>query len=147
MFIRLDRLQDNGSSTIGTLKIDDRFEAFTLEDTHHEKKIYGETRIPAGEYQIKLRQSGGMNGKYQARYGDDHGGMLWLQDVEGFEWVYIHTGNHHEHTDGCILIGENCSSHKARQSVTGSVLKYIKTYAKILEAIKSGDTVTITIKD
>ena len=145
MKIELERLQDNGKSTIGTLKIDTEFEAFSLEDTYHEKKIYGQTRIPSGEYKIILRKEGGMNKRYSAKYGDDHEGMLWLQDVPGFEWVYIHTGNYHEQTDGCILIGTGCDSNFKRQSVMGSVLKYKKTYAKVLDAMKNGEEVTIKI--
>ena len=145
MIIELDRLQDNGKSTIGVMKIDGIFECFSLEDAFNKPKIYGQTRIPDGEYKIKLRKEGGMTKKYSAKYGDEHEGMLWLQDVKDFEWVYIHTGNKHEDTDGCILIGTGCDSNKMRQNVTGSVLKYKKTYAKILDAMKNGEEVTIKI--
>jgi len=145
MFIQLMRLQDNGKSTIGTMHINGTFECFSLEDAFNEPKIFSETRIPDGEYEIKLRTEGNMTKTYSKKYGDDHEGMLWLQDVPGFEWVYLHTGNKHEHTDGCILVGTGCDSNKIRQNVTGSVLKYKKTYAKILQAIKDGETVTIQI--
>ena len=145
MKLLLDRLKDNKKSTIGILKIDGIWDAFTLEDAYHKEKIYGETRIPEGEYEIILRTEGGMNSAYSKKYGDDHEGMLWLQNVEGFEWVYIHTGNKHEHTDGCILVGTTCDSNDNRQMVGGSVLKYKKTYAKILKAIKRGEEVTIQI--
>jgi len=145
MLIEVKRLQDNGKSTIGTMSIDKEFEAFTLEDTFNEPKIQNETRIPDGVYRIKLRNEGGMTKKYSAKYGDEHEGMLHLQDVPNFTYVYIHTGNNHEHTDGCILVGTACNSNKNRQTVTGSVLKYKKTYAKILKAIKNGEEVTIKI--
>ena len=145
MFIQLVRLQDNGSSTIGTMHINGTFECFTLEDAHNEPKVYGETRIPSGEYQIKLRDEGGMNKKYSKKYGSLHKGMLWLQNVENFEWVYIHTGNRHEHTEGCILVGTGCDSDIKRQTVNGSVLKYVKTYGKISKAIQNGEEVTIQI--
>jgi len=145
MLIELRREQDNGSSTIGVMRIDGIFECFTLEDTFNEPKIYSQTRIPEGEFRILLRDEGGMTKKYSKKYGDEHEGMLWLQDVPNFEYVYIHTGNKHEHTDGCILVGTGCDSNKIRQSVTGSVLKYKKTYAKILKAIKDGEEVTIKI--
>jgi len=93
MEITIDRLQDNGHSTIGVMKIDGVFEAFTLEDTYHAIKVPGETRIPAGKYDIKLRTEGGLHNKYKAKFGSMHKGMLWLQNVPGFEWVYIHIGN------------------------------------------------------
>jgi len=146
MFIQLMRLQDNGKSTIGTMHINGTFECFTLEDTFNEPKIYSKTRIPDGEYDIKLRKEmSKVNTEYYKKYGDDHEGMLWLQDVPNFSYVYIHTGNKHEHTDGCILVGTGCDADKNRQTVNGSVLKYKKTYAKILQAIKDGETVTIQI--
>jgi len=145
MLIELTRLQDNGKSTIGVMKLDGIFEAFSLEDTFNESKIDGKTRIPDGEYKIKLRNEGGMTKHYKAKYGDEHEGMLHLQDVPNFKYIYIHTGNSHEHTDGCILIGTACNSNKDRQTVTGSVLKYKKTYAKILDAIKNGEDITIKI--
>jgi len=145
VFIQVVRLQDNNKSTIGTISLNGTFEGFTLEDTFNEPKIPGSTRIPAGEYEIKLRTEGGMNKRYGQKFGDTHKGMLWLQDVPGFEWVYIHTGNKHEHTEGCILVGTGCDSSYDRQTVTGSTLKYASMYKKILKEIENGERVTIQI--
>ena len=145
MLIQLLRLQDNGNSTIGTIHLNGTFEAFSLEDTKNEPKIYGSTRIPSGEYEIKLRTEGMMNKTYSKRFGDVHKGMLWLQDVPNFKWVYLHIGNTHEDTDGCILIGTTCDSTYKRQTVAGSALKYNKTYKKIVEALERDEEVTIQI--
>lgn len=145
MYIQNLRLKDDGKSTIGTMHINGTFKGFTLEDTFNDPKIPGETCIPAGKYDIKLRDVGGMTAKYRAKYGDLHKGMLWLQDVPGFEWVYIHTGNTHAHTEGCILVGSGCNSGEHEQTITSSVVKYKELYKDISEAILRGEEVTIEI--
>jgi len=145
MLIQVVRLQDNSKSTIGTISLNGIFEGFTLVDTFNEPTIPGSTRIPTGTYEIQLRTEGCMNKKYIWHFGDTHEGMLWLQDVPDFEWVYIHIGNKHEHTEGCILVGTGCDSDYKRQTVTGSTLKYISMYKKIVKEIKNGEKVTIQI--
>ena len=145
MLIQVVRLQDNGTSTIGTMHINGTFEGFTLEDTFNEPKIPGNTRIPAGTYEIKLRTEGGMHSKYSTKYGDKHEGMLWLQDVPNFEWVYIHTGNTHDHTEGCLLVGTSCDASYGKQSIGNSVMKYKDIYAQVVAALHRGEDVTIQI--
>ena len=144
MYMQHLRLKDNGKSTLGMFMVDGEFECFVLEDTHRDVKVDGETRIPAGKYEVKLRNAGGMTSRYKFKYGDMHKGMLWLQDVPGFEWVYIHTGNLAEDTAACLLIGTGCTSGDS-QSVTSSVAAYKKLYPRMAEAILSGEEVTISI--
>lgn len=143
MNIEVIRLQDDGQSTIGTMSIDGEFECFTLEDTHNEPKIYGKTCIPAGTYEIKLRNEGGMTQKYAARYGNTHKGMIWLQDVPNFKWVYIHIGNDETDTDGCILVGQTCDKDKG--TVGRSRLAYQALNEKILSAMDRGEDIFITV--
>jgi len=144
MYIQVMRLKDDGKSSIGTLMINGSFECFTLEDTHNEPKIYGKTRIQAGKYTIELRNAGNMTLKYSDRF-DFHKGMLWLRNVDNFKYVYIHTGNDEDDTDGCLLVGSSCSARIDNQSVSGSVLAYIDIYPKIADAILRGEEVTIEI--
>jgi len=144
MYIQVMRLKDDGKSSIGTLMINGVFECFTLEDTHNEPKIYGKTRIPAGKYNIELRNAGRMTLKYSDRFYF-HKGMLWLRNVENFEYVYIHTGNDEDDTDGCLLLGYGCYSTDNSQSVLKSVAAYIDIYPKIADAILRGEEVTIEI--
>lgn len=146
MLVTLKRFKSDKKGTIGTLSIDNEPFCFTLEDAHHDIKIPKLTRIPMGHYQIKLRNEGGMTQRYREKYAL-HRGMLWLQDVPNFEWVYIHTGNTDEHTDGCILVGEIANLNENKKVVGESRDAYIKVYEIISGAILNGIKVTIKVID
>lgn len=123
------------------------FQCYTLEDQHNEPKIPGETRIPAGRYQIKLRDEGGMIVRYKQRF-PWHKGMLWLQDVLGFQYIYIHVGNKDDDSEGCILVGDGqVSNVKERGQVTSSVAAYRRLYNRILPVLETDGEVYITIED
>lgn len=123
------------------------FFSYTLEDEYREYKKPGATRIPAGEYEIKLRNVGSVNKTYAARYGN-HKGMLWLQDVNNFEWIYIHEGNTHTHTEGCILVGETAVTRvKGDHTIRDSGAAYARLYALLLPYLERGERVTIVIQD
>ena len=145
MYIQLLRLKDDANSTIGTVHVNGDFECFSLEDTYNEPKIYGQTRIPSGKYEIELRDEGTMTLKYSDRFGPMHRGMLWLRNIENFKYVYIHIGNSESDTDGCILLGTGCVARSGEQSVSGSALAYMELYPRIAQEILAGERVTIEI--
>ena len=126
-----------------------KFLAYTLEDEYRETKEKGETRIPAGTYKIKLRKEGGFHGRYTTKYGSMHKGMLHVQDVPGFEYILIHTGNTDEHTDGCLLVGntqtENIGTKDGFIGASGDAYKRI--YPPIAKALEDGGDVEITYVD
>lgn len=126
-----------------------RFLCYTLEDEHREKKVKGETRIPAGTYRITLRKTGGFHGRYLAKYGDMHKGMLWVRDVPGFEYILIHTGNTDEHTAGCLLVGDSQQTNFGSSNgfVGSSVSAYKSIYPSIAEALENDQDVFITYID
>ena len=143
MNIQVHRINDDGVSTIGFMTINGEFQCFTLEDTFNEPKVYGKTRIPEGSYEVTLRHEGSMVKKYDDRY-DGHDGMLWLRNVDSFEYVYIHVGNDDDDTDGCLLVGRGCNTHNV-QTVTGSVLAYTTLYPIVYNEIKAGRPVNIEV--
>ena len=71
--------------------------------------------------------------------------MLWIQEVPGFEWILIHTGNTDEHTAGCLLVGETQQDlDKGKDGfVGGSGDAYKKMYPKVRDALVAGEKVTI----
>lgn len=141
MMIVLNRQIASLKSTIGTLTCGST-QCETLEDPKHIIKIYGNTCIPEGQYAIKLRTEGGKHAKYLARFGPDfHKGMLWLQDVPGFEYIYIHIGNTPQDTLGCILVGASHDGDRLLQSEA----TYRVIYPMISSAILAGDDTMIDV--
>jgi hypothetical protein len=151
MKLEVLRYSSQDDDTLGLLfdVTDDRrrFMCFTLEDEYRTRKKYGETRIPAGTYEIKLRTVGGFHGRYKRRFSF-HRGMLWLQDVPNFQYVLIHIGNVDDDTAGCLLVGD-----AAVQNVTGtgrinrSAKAYERVYQKIVVPLLEGRSVHITYID
>lgn len=117
----------------------------TMEDTQRAVKVAGKTRIPAGTYKIKLRTEGDLTKKYQLKFPDIHKGMLWLQNVPGFEWVYIHVGNTAEDSEGCILVGNSINWSTGLQG--DSVAAYKNLYVLVAHEILNDGDVEITIED
>jgi hypothetical protein len=151
MKIILQRKFEDNESTLGELfNRDDVFNnrlCYTLEDQRQDrKKVYGETRIPAGTYDIKLRTVGGFHKKHKARYGNMHKGMLWLQDVPNFEYILIHTGNTDDQTHGCLLVGLEAPK-TSPYTIIHSRDAYTKIYPPIANAILRGEGASITIED
>jgi len=151
MKLEVLRFSSQDESTLGVLSdVTDgrKFLAFTLEDEYRETKVAGETRVPAGTYKITLRTVGGFHGKYAAKYGDMHKGMLWVRDVPNFEYILIHVGNTDDNTEGCLLVGNTSQENIARDGFIGeSGNAYKRIYPPIAKVLVDGGEVTITYVD
>ena len=125
------------------------FLCYTLEDEYRDNKVYGETRIPAGTYQIQFRTVGGFHQKYSARFHDIHKGMLHVTDVPGFDYILIHCGNTDEHTAGCLLVGDTQHNNVVEEDgfIGRSTAAYKRIYRKVASALEQGEEVTITYID
>lgn len=146
----MDREPSGTDSTLGEIKdAAGQFICYTCEDEYRKEKVMHETRIPAGRYEIKLRDEGGMTQRYADKFPEMHKGMLWLQDVENFEWIYIHIGNTDDHSSGCILVGttKRPDMKNGGGSVAGSVNAYRRIYPMMAEPLSKGDKVFLTITD
>jgi hypothetical protein len=143
MELLVKRKSESDEWTIGELYIDGKFECYTLEDQHQDKKVMHETRIGAGRHEIKLRTEGTHHEKYTKRFPGFHKGMLWLQDVENFQWILIHIGNTDSDTSGCILVGQSYVD----GILYGSTAAYAILYKKVIKAFDKGERVFITILD
>ena len=129
------------SYTIGSLSIDGKKFCDTLEDKVRdlnkngvfdgdEKKVYAETAIPYGTYNVVV--------DYSPKFKRE---LPRLQNVKHFEGILIHRGNTAEDSAGCILVGEN----KVKGMVINST-PYEKELVRILkEAQDRKEPITIKI--
>ena len=147
--LRVSSESDSSSGLVFDITNGKKFLCYSLEDEYRNDKIMHETRVPAGTYQIKLRKEGGFNARYTKKYGDFHKGMLHVQDVPGFEYILIHTGNTDEHTSGCLIVGDSQENNQLIKNgfIGKSVQAYKRIYTPIAEALENGEEVTITYVD
>ena len=143
MKLLVDRFTSNVKITLGRFEIDGNFECYTLEDGYKKEKVFGETRIPAGEYEITLRKEGLFHERYLKRFPLWHVGMLWVRNVPGFEYILIHCGNTEKDTAGCLLVGKHISG----WSLINSMEAYENAYKQVAAALLTGEKVTIKYED
>lgn len=108
---------------------DRRLDSSMSEDAIKKIKVYAETAIPTGTYQVSLNVA---SPKYSKRkyYKDLCGGKVpRLLGVKGYDGVLIHIGNTNKDTAGCILVGEN--------KVKGRVINSTKAFEKLYKILKS----------
>ena len=135
--ITVDRFSSDTESTISLVFVDSQFVCFGLEDEHRAKKLFGETRIPAGIYPVKVRTWGGFHDRYAKRL-PYHQGMLEICDVPGFTDILIHIGNTEKDTAGCLLVGVGCYSAAGNMSLQASAVAYELLYKKVIAAAIAG---------
>jgi uncharacterized protein DUF5675 len=105
-------------------------QCFTLEDRVRPVKIFGQTAIPAGTYEVVVNQS--------AHF---HKLLPELVDVPNFEGVRIHSGNKPADTEGCILVGTT----KGTNEINNSRVAFDALFPKIQAAV-AHEKVFIEIK-
>lgn len=89
-----------------------------------------------------------MHKDYMKKFPKEHVGMLWLQDVPGFTWVYIHIGNKENQTDGCVLVGFRPIVLESGEFEVGSSTDaYLALYRRVSAAILSGERVFVHIRE
>jgi hypothetical protein len=147
--LRVSSDTDSSSGLVFDTTEGRKFLCYSLEDEYRNEKVKHETRVPAGTYQIQLRKVGGFNARYAKKYGDFHKGMLHVQDVPGFQYILIHTGNTDEHTSGCLIVGDSQENNQLLKNgfIGKSVQAYKRIYTPIAEALENGEEVTITYVD
>lgn len=153
MKLLVDRKWKENDYTIGKMYIDGKEFSDTLEDkdrglkdsmsldeiTH--KKVYGQTAIPTGTYEVTMTYSSKFANKV---WGKKYGGKVpQLMNVKGYSGVRIHPLNTSKDTLGCIGVGKNTSKGMITNS-TSYYYKLLKEY--IIPAINRKEKIFITIK-
>lgn len=156
MQLTLQRFSDNRQSTTGLLfksidaggKKQFRLLGFTLEDEHRDEKVMGETRIPAGLYEVGFNKADTpLTKKYKAKFPSFFTYHLEVKNVPGFVGIYIHLGNSDIDSMGCILVGDAVDNNTiGGGTITNSTQAFTRIYKEISDALEGGK-VFIEIRD
>lgn len=142
MEIVVHRKTRTKTSTISDVLIDGVFYCFGLEDTDRgllksmpieeirQKKVFAQTAIPAGRYELIIN--------YSNRFKQY---MPLLLGVPGFEGVRIHPGNNALHTEGCLLLGQTVS-----ENFVGNSRAAYRSFLPKLRAVEKAQKIFITFK-
>lgn len=138
MKLTLRRIAFRDTYTIGKLYIDGVYFSDTVEDKDRglddsmtveeilKRKVYGETAIPYGTYEVQITYSP----KYKKM-------MPLLLNVKGYSGIRIHSGNTAKDSLGCLIVGRNTK--------VGMVTESRVTYNKLFAIIKEAKELSIKI--
>lgn len=153
MKLRLERRWKKATYTIGNLYVDGKYFCNTLEDKDRglnrydaverikAKKVYGETAIPTGAYDVLMDV---VSPKYKAVEWYRklcEGKMPRLDRVPGFDGILIHPGTTALDTLGCILVGEN----KKVGQLLNSRVTFARLYALLKAAAGRNEAITLDV--
>lgn len=157
MELTLKRIALRDTYTIGRLYLNGTYFCDILEDRVRdinkdgdlndigEGKVYGETAIPYGRYEVTLKVKSPKFSKYQFYNNVCNGFLPRLLNVKHFDGILIHVADGYKGADllsGCIGVGRNL--------IKGGLLHgretFIKLYEKLSEADKMGETIWIQIE-
>lgn len=142
--IKLVRIAEGINTTLGQLYINNLFQCYVLEDKIREKKIPGETAIPAGAYELSLNRLAAMNANYQGKYSTMHRGMVEIKGIPNFSLVFFHIGNYHMDTSGCLLTGSYYQLIDGDYRVLHSADAYKRVYPLLADAAAAGKKLMIS---
>ncbi len=132
MRTKIIRVAEGKQSTLSQLYIDDIFQCYLLEDKIRDVKIPKQTAIPKGNYTLRLNTWGGMNAEYRQKFPKLHKGMIEINGLPNFSFVYIHIGNTYQQTAGCPLCGFGFEMVNGDYQVLRSKDAYQMIYPKLL---------------
>lgn len=155
MNLTLKRTYKGDQYTIGHLYVNNQFFCDTIEDVYRGttqdmpftktgdntgywtdsngnkiQKVYGETAIPSGTYDVEITYSN----KFKKHLPE-------VKSVNGYQGIRIHSGNTQKDSLGCIIVGEN----KVKGQVINSRNTMTKLMARLEEALEFKETIKITI--
>jgi hypothetical protein len=157
MILELKTYSFGKDCTLGLFFINGVFQVYTIEDEYRDVKVPGETCIPDGEYDVKLRAEGGYHNRYLQEYGASfHKGMLCIHNAPDwkiitptmeFQYILFHAGNTQKHTDGCVLWGNTSKENLTGEGFIGdSKTAYKRVYPIIRDALLKGEEVKLIKK-
>lgn len=156
MRLVVKRIAKRETYTIGRLYIDGIYFCDTLEDKDRglddsmnvkkirELKVYGETAIPTGEYQVTLDVVSPKFSKCRFYMDACQGKLPRLLNVKGFEGVLIHCAEGSKGAEllqGCIGVGRNTIV----GGLTDCKSTFRKLYNKLSEAKERNEQIWLSV--
>lgn len=157
MELLLKRIARKPTYTIGRLYIDGKYFSDTVEDKDRdlnrngvfdngEQKIYAQTAIPNGRYEVTMKvQSPKFSQRKEYNWwqvNGKYGYIPRLLKVPHFEGILIHAGTSARSSAGCIIVGKN--------TIVGQVTDSMNTCKKLYPILKAasdrGEKIFITVK-
>jgi hypothetical protein len=146
-FITVLRYADDGNTSLGLMFVNKVFFAYTLEDTHSELKIPGNTRIPEGHYRLGIKKENTpLTQRYRNRF-DWFSNHIEIEGIPNYDLVYIHIGNTHKDTKGCLLIADGVNAANREKMILQSQKAYERFYKIIYPRIVNNEPLAINILD
>lgn len=139
MRTKILRVAEGKQSTLSQLYIDNVFQCYLLEDKIRSIKIPKQTAIPTGNYTLRLNTWGGMNAEYRQKFPKLHKGMIEINGLPNFSFVYIHIGNTYRQTAGCPLCGYGFEFVNGDYQVLRSKDAYQMIYPKLLQLAQGNE--------
>ncbi|OJU75638.1 MAG: hypothetical protein BGO09_06505 [Bacteroidetes bacterium 47-18] len=139
MRTKILRVAEGKQSTLSHLYIDDVFQCYLLEDKIRNIKLPKQTAIPTGNYTLRLNTWGGMNAEYRQKFPKLHKGMIEINGLPNFSFVYIHIGNTYRQTAGCPLCGFGFEMVNGDFQVLRSKDAYQMIYPKLLQLAQGNE--------
>jgi hypothetical protein len=133
---KIIRVAQGKESTLSHLYINGIFQCYLLEDKIRDVKIAYKTAIPKGIFSLKLNTHGAKNVNYKKAFGKLHQGMIEINGLPNFSFVYIHSGNTIKDSAGCPLCGFGFRFVDGNYQVTQSVAAYKMVYPKLVALTK-----------
>lgn len=135
MELTLNRIFLGTVATIGELWVNDSHLCDTLEDRVRPEgeKVYGQTAIPEGTYEVKLT--------YSPRFKKI---LPEILNVPNFSGIRIHCGNSSADSLGCVLVGT--WDGKKEDWISDSRKAFDELMSLLQEATDKKETIIITIK-
>lgn len=147
-----------GNYTCGFLTNDvQSFRSFCLEDgvSPTGQKIAGQTRIPAGKYELKLQKT---DTPLTIKHRKDYANTGWFKanpnwyhievtGIPNYAGVYVHSGNDDAHTLGCLLPNYAFDLSVTDNQGSKSLLAVSDFYAICYPLLEKGEKVFIDVKD
>lgn len=152
MKLLLKRIALRPKYTIGKLYVDGKYVCDCIEDKvrdlnkngvfdNGEKKVYAETAIPYGTYEVTLKVK---SPKFSLKpeYNWCKGYLPRLLNVKHFEGILMHAGRDQRSSAGCLIIGKN--------TIVGQVTDSMNTFKHLYNdylkpASDRGEKITIEI--